>query len=139
MVLSFLLFFLHFALDIAASGLYWWSTTASGTPSLSTGVSVGTGFTFLLLLQGAGAIQVMRQGLGVIVGSARVWVSCFFFIQFLGETFFTVFLVWMAQHASVTNAAPVFVASFALFTVAYFVAILQVFLWIFGGTPDDRK
>lgn len=138
MLLAFLFFFLHFALDIAAAGLYWWSA-AVGTPTLTTAVSVGTAFTFLFLLQGAGSIQVMRQGLGVVIGSARVWVSLFFYIQFLGETFFTVFLVWMAQSSTVVNAEPVLKASFALFTVAYFVAICQVFLWICGGTPDETK
>ena len=139
MFLAFLFFFLHLALDIAASGLYWWSITAEGTPNLVTAASVGTGFTFFLLLQGAGSIQVMRQGLGVVIGSARVWVSFFFFMAFLGETFFTIFLIWIAQANTISNAPAVFKASFALFTAAYFVAWCQVFLWICGGTPDDGK
>lgn len=83
----------------------------------------------------------MRQGLGVIIGSARVWVSLFFFMLFLGETFFTIFVVWIAQSSIISDPAlpRVYVASFALFSVAYFVAILQVFVWICGGTPDDGK
>ena len=124
--------------QIIGAGLFYWSINAQGPATVLTAISVGRGFTFFLLLQAAGALQVLRQSLGVIIGSARGVVSLFFAMFFLGETFFTVFEVWIG-HSSVPTEPAVFKAGFAFFTAAYAVAIVQVFYWVCGGTADDSK
>merc|ERR1712000_355302 len=106
-----------------------------GPPTTQTALSVGSGFAYFILLQGAGALQVLRQDLGVIIGSARGCVSVFFFMLVLGECFFTLFVVWIA-HAGVASEPVVFQAGFAFFTAAFAVCICQVLYWICGGTVD---